>query len=130
MGEADELCILLSDVPGAERVVPGKTFEYLATGRAILAITPEGELRDVLRGFAGVSVFSPQDVAGLCEHLERRLAAPSPETSYTRELGGFDRRQQAGQLAEVLSQVAASVSARSNVGRNDLVDLDAVATAD
>ncbi|MCY2989950.1 MAG: glycosyltransferase [Planctomycetota bacterium] len=130
MGEADELCLLLSDVPGAERVVPGKTFEYLATGRAILAITPEGELRDVLRGFAGVSVFSPQDVAGLCEHLERRLAALSPETSHTRELAGFDRRQQAGQLAEVLGQVAASVSARSNVGRNDLVDFDAVATAD
>ncbi len=111
MDESDELFLPLSDVPGAERVVPGKTFEYLAAGRSILAITPEGELRDVLRGFAGVSVFSPHDVAGICEHLARQLAAQFSGTSHSRELARFDRRQQAGQLANLLSQVSTPVPA-------------------
>lgn len=113
MREADQLCLLLSDVPGAERVVPGKTFEYLATGREILAITPQGELRDVLHGFAGVCVFSPQDVAGISEHLARQLSTPVAQTSYSRDLTRFDRRQQADRLADVLNQVATAGSAHA-----------------
>jgi glycosyltransferase involved in cell wall biosynthesis len=112
MADAGQLCLLLSDVPGAERVVPGKTFEYLATGREILAIAPEGELRDVLRGYAGVAVFSPHDVTGLCEYLAQRLAAPSVETAHGRDLARFDRRQQTGELADVLDRIAGPEPAR------------------
>jgi hypothetical protein len=35
---------LLSDVAGAERVVPAKLFEYMAAGRPIWAIAPRGEV--------------------------------------------------------------------------------------
>jgi hypothetical protein len=111
MQEASELCLLLAGVPGAERVLPGKTFEYLATGRDILAISPAGEMQEVLSGFAGVSPFSPEDVAGICEHLAQRLANPAQRTSHARCLDRFDRRQQAGQLADALNQISTVVPA-------------------
>lgn len=112
MRDASELCLLLADVPGAERVLPGKTFEYLATGRDILSISPAGEMQDVLSEFAGVSQFSPPDVGGICEHLARRLANLGPRTSYPRRLDRFDRRQQAGQLAGVLNHLCSASPAR------------------
>ncbi len=112
MRNASELCLLLADVPGAERVLPGKTFEYLATGREILAIAPQGEMQEVLSGFAGVSQCSPRDVPGICEHLAQRLAAAAPPRSHPRVLGCYDRRQQAGQLADTLNEVSAAVPAR------------------
>lgn len=93
--------------------MPGKTFEYLATGREILAISPAGEMQDVLGGFAGVTSFSPQDVAGICQHLARRLAHPATATGHARPLERFDRRHQTGQLADILDQVSTARGARA-----------------
>lgn len=113
MREASELCLLLADVPGAERVLPGKTFEYLATGREILAIAPPGEMQEVLSGFAGVTACSPQDVGGLCAHLAGRLARPGHAAWHARQLERFDRRQQAGQLAALLDQLGTAGAAQA-----------------
>jgi len=110
MHQASELCLLLADVLGAERVLPGKTFEYLAAGREILAIAPPGEMQDVLRGFAGVSAFSPSDLDGISEHLARRLTDRSFRTSYQRATAHFERRYQAGQLAALLNQLDAAAA--------------------
>jgi glycosyltransferase involved in cell wall biosynthesis len=115
MVNADELCLLLSDVPGAERVMPGKTFEYLATGRPVLAIAPPGEMRDVLHGFAGVAEFSPQDVDGIRAHLARRISARATGEHHSRDVSRFDRQQQAGELAEALDCVAASSETKQRV---------------
>jgi hypothetical protein len=48
---AQGLCVLLSGVEGAERVVPAKVFEYLASRRPILAIAPQGELWEIVRAY-------------------------------------------------------------------------------
>lgn len=50
MAKADVLILSLSDLPGAERIIPGKAFEYLATGKHIFAIVPEGETKRLIRG--------------------------------------------------------------------------------
>lgn len=105
MSDADQLCLLLADVPGAERVVPGKTFEYLATGRELLTIAPPGELRELVQPFGGVSTFSPCDVPGIANYLARRLATPTLQAVCHRDLSRFDRRQQTGQLASLLNDL-------------------------
>lgn len=115
MVNADELCLILSDVPGAERVMPGKTFEYLATGRSVLAIAPPGEMRDVLHGYAGVAEFSPQDVDGIRAHLANRIATGARGEHHARDVSRFDRRQQTGELAEALDCVAASSESKEHV---------------
>lgn len=48
MVQADVLILSLSDLPGAERIIPGKAFEYLATGKHILTIVPEGETKRLI----------------------------------------------------------------------------------
>ena len=49
MRSADGLCLLLSDLPEAGRVVPAKMFEYLAVRRPIFAIVPPGEVSSLLQ---------------------------------------------------------------------------------
>jgi len=110
MASADALCLLLSDVDGAERVVPAKLFEYLALRREILAITPVGETTDIVRSFFGESHFLPSDVTGIADWLQARAngrPVTGPTASNDERIAQFSRERQAGQLAELLNQVIA-----------------------
>lgn len=114
MQSADELCLLLADVPEASRVMPAKAFEYLASGRRILALAPEGEVRQLLEGQPGVAVFDPHDTDGICAHWTRRLQAVEPTPArFSRELTPYDRRAQAGRLSELLDEL---IGARRRAG--------------
>ena len=64
MRSADLLLANLADLPGAERVLPAKAFEYLAVRRPILAVTPRGELWDLLNQHRGTTLFDPADSSG------------------------------------------------------------------
>jgi glycosyltransferase involved in cell wall biosynthesis len=109
MGTADELLLLLSDLPGAERVMPAKTFEYLALNRPLLAVTPPGEVSELLADCPQASVFSPADVDGLTQHLRRRLEELKPQRGHAEssdfDAVRFERRTLTQQLAEVLDEV-------------------------
>ena len=81
MRSSDELALLLSDVPEAARVMPGKTFEYLALQRNILAIAPTGEMTDLLSTCPRAESFWPGDINGLARHMEKRITAGTSESS-------------------------------------------------
>jgi glycosyltransferase involved in cell wall biosynthesis len=106
---ADGLCVLLSDVPGAERVVPAKIFEYLATQRPILVIAPPGELWDILAGCPAARLLPPADSGAiarcLADEVQRHLAG-NPLSFDAWDASPFNRRQQAGQLAALLDSLA------------------------
>ncbi len=70
---ADVLLLLLGDQPGAERVVPAKLFEYLALGKRILAVGPEGEARDLLRDHGQAASFHPAEIEPLTRWLTTQL---------------------------------------------------------
>ena len=55
--------------------VPGKTYEYLASGRPILAAVPEGDARDLLERAGATYVCEPDDVAAMEEILAARVRA-------------------------------------------------------
>jgi glycosyltransferase involved in cell wall biosynthesis len=102
---ADALCVFLSDVPGAGRVVPAKFFEYLAVKRPILAIIPKGELWDLLESHPAAFRFAPTDVEGIADCLAREVENhPSAGRAEMRtwQTPGFDRRSQTKQLAGLL----------------------------
>jgi len=44
----DVLLIVLSDLDGADKIITGKLFEYMASRKFILAIVPEGETKEIL----------------------------------------------------------------------------------
>jgi glycosyltransferase involved in cell wall biosynthesis len=112
---ASALCVLLSDLPGAGRVVPAKLFECMAARRPILSIAPPGEVWDLLSDYPAAQPFQPKDTDGIA----RYLADAIEDTERTQpdllgwDASRYDRRNQAMQLAAVLD----SLSPRSDAPR-------------
>lgn len=106
MTNADALCLLLSDVEGADRVAPAKLFEYLAINREILSFTPPGETADILGRFWPAGNFRANDTDGTVRWLKERLnGTAAPEIQNPDQMNQFNREHQAGQLAELLNQL-------------------------
>src|SRR5262249_56856336 len=71
---ADLLLLWRPHGPGFRTMVPGKLYEYLASGRPVLALLEEGdEAADLVRR-AGGQVIAP----GAAEALERAAREPPP----------------------------------------------------
>jgi glycosyltransferase involved in cell wall biosynthesis len=108
MVSADVLCTLLSDLPGAGRVVPAKLFEYMATGRPILAIAPRGEMGDLLSEYPPSQLIVPADVVGIARYLAtglRKHLDGVPDSSNTSDISRYSRAGQTRQLAELLNSL-------------------------
>jgi glycosyltransferase involved in cell wall biosynthesis len=114
MQSASELCVILADLPGAERVLPAKVFEYMAARRPILAIAPRGELWDVLRHYPAATLIEPSNVAALASHLQARIEGKAPPAAAPPPDSQFSRVRQAEQLAHVLEAMAAARSSTRN----------------
>jgi glycosyltransferase involved in cell wall biosynthesis len=99
---ADLLLLVANTTPGAQATVPGKLFEYLASGRPVLAIAPrESATADVLARTGGGWLADSAD----SEAIYRRLCAAfqrDPVDVDPQQLACFDRRRLAGELARVL----------------------------
>jgi len=108
MRSADLLCSILADAPGAARALTAKVFEYMAARRPILAITPPGDLWDVLEDYPAADRFLPSDVSGIAACLVRRIEARqsgAAEPSIVWDGTRYDRREQSRALAGVLSEI-------------------------
>jgi hypothetical protein len=109
---ADLLFLPMQNLPPGVRatIVPGKTYEYLASGRPILAAVPDGDARDLLVEAGIASVCRPDDSDAMerivIEQVERwRAGAPVPEPD-PHVLERYERRRLTAQLADVLDEVA------------------------
>jgi len=72
---ADLLFLPMQDLHGGVRatIVPGKTYEYLASGRPILAAVPNGDARDLLAEAGTGLICEPADIDGLARTLKAQL---------------------------------------------------------
>ncbi len=111
MRDADALLLLLSDLPGVDRVVPAKLFEYLAAARPMLAIAPDGEAATLVSAVAPDAHRRPGDIDGIAAWLSQRLGAPStapPDAPFdASRIAGYERRALAARLGRLLDQVTA-----------------------
>lgn len=116
---ADLLFLPMHDLPNGERatVVPGKTYEYVASGRPILAAVPLGDAHDLLAAAGTAYLCGPKDVDGLAasivqayERSRRGAASPAPPPEV---LERFEYRRLARELAAVFDQVTGGAPGRA-----------------
>lgn len=108
MRQADELALLLSDMDLARRVVPGKIFEYLATGNHILAISPRGEVWRLLESYDRAYCCEPADVTAIASLLTDQLQGFKDRGHIRDEAQDavrYERRELTQQLAALLTDV-------------------------
>jgi glycosyltransferase involved in cell wall biosynthesis len=105
---ADLLFLPMHDLPTGVRagLVPGKTYEYLGSGRPILGAVPEGDARELLEAAGNAFLCYPADVTRMAELIAQRLEAwrrgeepPGPRADV---IARYERRFQTGQLAAIL----------------------------
>jgi glycosyltransferase involved in cell wall biosynthesis len=111
MRSANVLFLPMQNLPTGVRatIVPGKTYEYLASGTTILGAVPEGDARDILEEAGNAVVVRPDDVDGIAEALWGQIDAfragtPSPVTRPD-VVARFEYRHLAGELAAVFDEV-------------------------
>jgi hypothetical protein len=89
--------------------VPGKVYEYLASGAPVLGLMPpDKETAQIIRAVGGGITVSPEDPGRLYEALADAFRAKKlnvPER-HVDALNGFERRQLTAKLATVLDDAA------------------------
>lgn len=112
MRSADFVFLPMHELPAgrAASVVPGKTYEYAASGAPILAAVPEGDARDLLRAAKTAVVCDPTDVDAIAAAIVERYEAlrrgdPAP-TLDGAPLAALEYRELARRLSEVLLAAA------------------------
>lgn len=98
------------------RILTGKIFPYLASGRPILAIAPPGDARDLIEAYAGEAVIVENgDVDGVVDAILGAFARwkagtlPAEAGPRTQEFRRrYNYRVRTGELAAVFDEVAAS----------------------
>jgi glycosyltransferase involved in cell wall biosynthesis len=103
---ADLLFLPMQNLPAGTRagIVPGKTYEYLAAERPILAAVPDGDARDLLAEAGGARLCRPDDTAALAAAIAAeldRFGAGEPSHAHHPNVGRYEYRHLAGLLAEV-----------------------------
>ena len=108
---ADLLFLPMQDLPAGMRagLVPGKTYEYLGSGRPLLAAVPDGDVRDLLAEAGHADVCRPGDVAAMAELISARIAAwragPAPAVPNAEVVRRYERKHQTEELVRVFSRV-------------------------
>jgi glycosyltransferase involved in cell wall biosynthesis len=111
---ADLLFLPMHDLPPGVRagLVPGKTYEYLASGTPILAAVPHGDARDLLLEAGTAAVCDPTDVLAMISHIRARMCAwregTPPQPAPPDVIGRYERRALTVQLVAVLERAAGS----------------------
>ncbi|HYY32201.1 MAG TPA: glycosyltransferase [Gaiellaceae bacterium] len=105
---ADLLFVPMQDLPAGMRasVIPGKVYEYLVSGRPILAAVPDGDARDLLDSAGTAILCRPADTDAMSEIVAEqvrrwRAGAPIPEPR-PEILARYERRSLTEDLVEVL----------------------------
>lgn len=102
--KADVLVLILTDTKNAQGNIPGKLFEYLATGIPVLALgDPEGDSAKILKDAGAGQVIAHTDAASIKAQL-RTLMDSSLKKVDPKDLEKYSRQHLSHQLARILDE--------------------------
>ena len=103
--KADALVLILTDTKNAKGNIPGKLFEYLATGLPILALgDPQGDSSEILSQAGAGAVLGHGDLKGMQAKL-RELYDSAGTQQTLGPLEAYSRKTGSRQVAECLDRV-------------------------
>jgi glycosyltransferase involved in cell wall biosynthesis len=117
MRSADLLFLPMQNLADGAHVgiVPGKTYEYMASGTPILAAVPPQDVRDFLNAAGTAFVCDPPDVGAmksiLREQVRRKLAGDPLPPQNREAIARFERRRLTEHLAGLFDRVVAAGTA-------------------
>lgn len=119
MQTSDCLALLNSNLPGAERIVNGKIFEYIAAEKPFLLISPRGDMWQLTADCPYAHPCDPASIERITSVLasqlaQHRLGTKQEAESWNPEV--HQRRGRAKQLAELLNETVLA----SHISCNDL----------
>ncbi len=104
--KADALVLILTDTKNAQGNIPGKLFEYLATGVPVLALgDPEGDSAKILKDAGAGEVIAHTDASTIRWQL-RVLMDSSAKKVDPKDLEKYSRQYLSHQLAKNLDELA------------------------
>ena len=105
---ADLLLLVVALGPRSKIMLTQKVFEYLASGRPILALVPDGACRSTLSQFDEHFIVEPDDAEGIARALEeayQRKQRGALLGTPREKLKRYERRELVATLAEKLNQI-------------------------
>lgn len=102
---ADALLTIDARTGNSETMLTQKVFEYLAAGKPILAIAPEGALADLLAQTGSGMVVAPEDTAGIARAIRGLVDGDIAVRGDPGAIARYHRRELTRQLAAVLDAI-------------------------
>ncbi|MBD8490988.1 glycosyltransferase family 4 protein [Echinicola sp. CAU 1574] len=108
--KADMLLLILTNTKNAKGNIPGKLFEYIATGRTIVALgDPLGDASKIIQEAGAGKVFSHESVDEIQAYLEQQIME-GVKSMTSSSIDHFERKYLSQKLAQLLDENANSLS--------------------
>jgi glycosyltransferase involved in cell wall biosynthesis len=116
MRSADLLFLPMQRLAPGRRstTAPGKTYEYLASGRRILAAVPPGDARDLIAASGRGIICDPDDVDGLATAITVAMTDRAEVIRDDASVRRFSYEELAGEVASVVAGVVEVYSSGSS----------------
>lgn len=104
------LLLIINDTPNAKVILPGKLFEYMASGRPILCIGPyDGDSAKVISSTNAGKVIHKDDLQDMVDYLRKAYLSFKNSESVvdTRNIDKYSREQLTGEMAQLLNKISA-----------------------
>lgn len=103
---ADILVLSLAESEGAEKIIPGKIFEYMMCKAPVISMIPEGACSEIISKIQGFHVSAPSDISQIEKHIMQAVKGVEAGNDYQKKgIVPFNRRNLTEQLGSVLTSV-------------------------
>lgn len=107
---SDALLLVVDTTGDSAEIVPGKVYEYIGTGRPVLAVAPEeGAIADLMRETGAGLVAHQSDIDGIAANVlsvyRHHIGEQSPVRPDRDAIARYERRNVTGELARLLDSI-------------------------